>query len=119
MESYQMIKTAYLQETRTWVLSLFVISAAFASLLAGCSAGPAANAGIPDSEITSGVEVVLEADPRTAPYDISVSTIDGNVKLAGAVSSSEERSAAEEVAGSARGVVAVDNRVHFGSIEAR
>lgn len=114
-----MTETECTREKRLLVLMTFMISTLFALLFAGCSAGAPANLGISDAEITSAVEANLAADSRTQPYDIVVSTTDGKVKLTGGVATVDERTAASEVAGASRGVVAVDSYVHYGSVEAR
>lgn len=84
-----------------------------AASLAACSAAPA-NLGIADSEITAGVRSALAADAGLVDYAIQVKTADGRVHLAGKVDTDADRNNAEAIAAASRGVVSVDNYLHFG-----
>ena len=64
------------------------------------------------AEITRDAQAELRTDPATHAYDVTVQTTDdGTVVLTGKVSSWAERKLAQEVASTAPGVTAVDNRV--------
>ena len=85
-----------------------------AGLVAGCSMTKAANTGVTDAEITSGVNAKLGEDARLHPYTIIVATDDGVVHLSGNVATPGERDGAETIAAASRGVVRVDNYIQFG-----
>lgn len=76
--------------------------------------GKAANDGISDADITSGVQSKIAAESRLAPYTINVKTDDGVVHLSGDVASGGDRDVAEKLALGSRGVVRVDNYIQFG-----
>lgn len=82
--------------------------------LAGCSAKMPANQGIADAEITTGVEAAFAAESSLADFDLTVSTDDGVVRIAGLVADEEDRASAETIAAASRGVVSVDNWVRYG-----
>jgi len=67
-----------------------------------------------DSEITAKVKSALIGDARTKAYQIEVKTYKGVVSLGGFVSSSTEKSAAEDVAKNVNGVVKVENGIQVG-----
>jgi osmotically-inducible protein OsmY len=58
-----------------------------------------------DSQISS----ALAQDPRTAHAVIDVACVGGQVTLCGAVRTSDEKAAAQEIAKRVSGVVTVDN----------
>ena len=76
----------------------------------------AANTGISDADITSGVNAKLGEDARLEPYTIAVATSDGVVHLSGNVATGAERDSAEKIASASRGVVRVDNYIQFGHV---
>jgi len=79
----------------------------------GTGAAPAARSSAvsPDSRITAAVQGRLAADPRLKGLSIAVATRGGAVTLAGTVSSSAQRAAAEQVARTVDGVTSVSNTV--------
>jgi hyperosmotically inducible protein len=89
-----------------------------AGVFMACSMRPAANVGITDAEITSGVDVRLAEESRLAPYEIAVRTDDGVVRLSGNVATADDRDSAEAIAAASRGVVSVDNYIQFGRVQA-
>ena len=100
---------------RLGATSAIVAALSMAGFVAGCSMmGKAANEGISDADITSGVEMKLAAESRLTPYKIQVKTDDGVVHLSGDVGTGGDRDVAEKVTLSSRGVVRVDNYIQFG-----
>jgi osmotically-inducible protein OsmY len=97
------------------ISSMKAVALCMIVLVAGCSMTKAANDGISDSEITSGVNAKL-GESRLQPYNIAVATNDGVVHLSGNVATGAERDSAEKIASASRGVVRVDNYIQFGRV---
>jgi hyperosmotically inducible protein len=72
------------------------------------SAADKAGEAITDTAVTTKVKTALLADDRTKGMSISVTTTDGVVALSGSVSSSTEKSAAQDIASKIDGVKKVD-----------
>ena len=87
-----------------------------AALFAGCSMRQAANVGITDADITSGVEARLAEESQLNGYAIAVKTDDGVVRLSGNVATASDRDSAETIAAASPGVVSVDNYIQFGRV---
>ena len=66
---------------------------------------------IPDENLRLAILAAFAADSRTASADLRLGVQNGIAHLAGAVSSLDEREAAEELAGSVPGVRGVVNRI--------
>jgi osmotically-inducible protein OsmY len=64
-----------------------------------------------DEEITQRVERAMRRDPLVNPFDVGVTTFDGEVYLAGEVDSWIERIHAEQVAARVQGVVDIHNNL--------
>lgn len=71
---------------------------------------------INDTAITDQVKAKLMSDPKLKEAEISVSTVNGAVTLAGAVKTSDLKSAAGDLAKSVEGVVSVDNDIKAPSL---
>lgn len=80
------------------------------NLEVGSSTRTAGNV-VDDSVITARVKSALIADSRTKAREINVTTNSGTVQLGGFVDSSDEKSAAAEIARSVQGVKSVDNQL--------
>ncbi len=64
---------------------------------------------VDDGAITSEIKTKLLADRTVSGLDISVATFEGNVTLTGAVENEQQKSRAQEIARSAKGVKKVNN----------
>lgn len=64
-----------------------------------------------DAEVAENVRNALSRDPYVDRYEISVTAIDGTAHLYGSVDTYFEKTQAEDVASSTRGVIAVDNNL--------
>lgn len=106
-----------------------LIAAAVSACLCGAAALPAAayaddatphsdgiGAAITDTAITAKVKAKFLDDKRLKKSDISVTTTNGVVTLAGTAPSSDAASAAKDLASSVDGVKSVDNQVNTPSL---
>ena len=97
---------------------IFWASTLAAAALVGCAATPhheSTGVYFDDATVTSKVKADLIEDPLTKARDISVTTDQGVVHLAGLVDSKEQRDEAVRVAKSVPGVSGVDNGLQLQS----
>ena len=82
-------------------------------LLASLLSAPGENiiTGIEDSAITTQIESLFLLNEHLNPFNISTSTLQGNVMLSGSVSDETQKKLAEDLAKSVKGVAFVDNRI--------
>lgn len=66
---------------------------------------------VDDTAITTAVKAKMAADKRVAATSIGVDTLNGTVMLSGFAKNAEEKSAAEEIARSTKGVKVVKNEI--------
>lgn len=96
--------------------TLLAVTATFLVLLSttGCAVSrgqESVGAYIDDTAITSSVKARLFEDKDVAGSSISVETLKGTVLLSGFAKSAQERSKAETIARSVKGVTAVRNEI--------
>ena len=81
----------------------------------GCT-GPSPVITRDDPSISEAVRTRLASDVQTKPYDITVGTTEGVVRVSGSVAKSADRDAVERIARETPGVRSVDNHVRFGNM---
>ena len=96
-----------------------VTRTALAAAIAMTLAGPALAASVPDAWITTKVKISLLTGEGMTSRHVSVDTVDGRVTLYGAVTSSEEKLKAGELAGQVSGVREVRNLLQVVPAQAR
>ena len=72
-----------------------------------------------DAAITEDVRARLAADEQTKPFDLTVGTTAGVVRVGGSVAKSADRDSVERIARETPGVRSVDNHVRFGDVPER
>lgn len=97
---------------RTLLLGIAPLGLALA-----CATSRPADVHANDALITSKVEAKLAADPQTSPLEIDVDTLDGRVRLSGAVETEAERRDAERLARETDGVKSVNNELEIGDLD--
>jgi osmotically-inducible protein OsmY len=104
-------------KTRPTFLRLGALAATVSMLLGGCGPAPRpapvvpATTQIADVDVTTNVKTALLRDETLKAYDISVSTIKGDVLLSGIVDSQAQIDMANRVARTAEGAHSVHDQL--------
>jgi osmotically-inducible protein OsmY len=93
------------------LVKIIIVGVLVAGLLGCAGAGQKTGGFIDDSTITTKIKTNLFNDPVTSGWNISVTTENGVVKLAGTVNTGKERDRATEIARGVVGVKSVKNNL--------
>ncbi|EQC49107.1 BON domain-containing protein [Bacteriovorax sp. DB6_IX] len=94
----------------------YLVAILFSFVMISCaSTGTSESTGqfVDSSAITAKIKAKLVGDKRVSALDVSVKTYKGTVQLSGFVSTSEQRSLAEEIARGVEGVKEVQNKLEI------